>query len=182
MSVINITLTFTLLAATEGLPRFTSDTSRSTNTDGTPCTTITVSCETWENSLITKRTPIRSISLWNVFNSRTSSGNKVNSKGGETEDDLMWGLSLFRQISPSSKRPMNYHRKYSTYLLLVINQAWGPYWENSARLRSWLDELSTLRSTQKDQGQIHFPEGPQAQLMNKRFVVQLLLTICTNLW
>lgn len=63
MSAINITFTFTLLMATEGLPRFTSDTSRSTNTDGTPCTKITVSCETCEDSLITKRIPIRSISV-----------------------------------------------------------------------------------------------------------------------
>lgn len=97
-------ITFTLLMATEGLPRLTSDTSRSTNTDGTPWTEMDVSSEACEASLITKRTPILSISVWNVFKSRTSSANKANSKGGETGEDLIWELPCDEISSKSSMR------------------------------------------------------------------------------
>ena len=87
-------ITFTLLTATEGRPRLTSDTSRSTNTEGTRWTNTSVSSESSDDSLITKCIPIRSTSHWNVLNSLISSPNNVTSIGGETGEDLMRGFAL----------------------------------------------------------------------------------------
>ena len=92
--VLTNAITFTLLTATEGRPRLTSDTSRSTNTEGTRWTNTNVSSESSDDSLITKCIPIRSTSHWNVLNSLISSPNNVTSIGGETGEDLMRGFAL----------------------------------------------------------------------------------------
>ena len=59
--------------------------------------------------------------------------------------------------------------------IYLINQAWGPYWENIGP-RSWQYGPSTARSVQKRPRADILPVRSRASLVNKRFITRLKKT------